>query len=163
MAGSSTASTAESGIRLWRLARKPYLALDGEGARLAGGRWNSEGVAVVYTSETLSLAALEYLAHLDPDDAPDDLTAVAVAIPATTGIDEVRPEDLPAHWNTVFDHPRCVAIGDAWATGGGSLGLRVPSALVPEERNVLLNPAHPDARRVRVAGTRRFVFDRRLL
>ncbi|MGH7550610.1 MAG: RES family NAD+ phosphorylase [Gemmatimonadota bacterium] len=150
-------------MRVWRLARKPFLALDGEGARLAGGRWNSEGVAVVYTSSTLSLAALEYLVHIDPEDVPEDLMVVGVEVPDGAAIDEVRLEDLPADWNRVFDHPRCVAIGNEWIAAGKSLGLRVPSALVPEEWNLLLNPAHRDAQSVRVREKRRFVFDRRLL
>ncbi|MGH7564260.1 MAG: RES family NAD+ phosphorylase [Gemmatimonadota bacterium] len=150
-------------MRVWRLARKPFLALDGEGARLVGGRWNSEGVAVVYTSSTLSLGALEYLAHIDPEDIPDDLMAVAVEVPDRLPIEDVRLEDLPADWNRVFDHPRCVALGNEWIAAGQSLGLRVPSALVPEEWNLLLNPAHPDAPGMRATGTRPFIFDRRLL
>lgn len=150
-------------MRVWRLARKPLLALDGEGARLAGGRWNSEGVAVVYTSSTLSLAALELLIHIDPEDVPGDLIAVAVEVPDQSPIEMVRVHDLPSDWNTVFDHPRCVAIGDEWIAAGRSLCLRVPSALVPEEWNLLLNPAHADAMSVRVTGTRPFAFDHRLL
>ncbi|MGH7586966.1 MAG: RES family NAD+ phosphorylase [Gemmatimonadota bacterium] len=150
-------------MRVWRLARKPFLQLDGEGTRLTGGRWNSEGVAVVYTSSTLSLATLEYLAHIDPEDIPDDLMAVTVEVPDRLPIEEVRLGDLPADWNRVFDHPRCVALGDEWIATSRSLGLRVPSALVPEEWNLLLNPAHSEAREVRIIGKRPFAFDRRLL
>ena len=150
-------------MRVWRLAREPFLALDGEGARLAGGRWNSEGVAVVYTSSTLSLAALEYLVHIDPQDVPGDLIAVAVEVPDQTPIEKVQIRDQPSDWNLVFDHPRCVAIGDDWIAAGRSLGLLVPSALVPEEWNLLLNPVHADAQSVRVTATRPFVFDHRLL
>ncbi len=150
-------------MRVSRLARKPFLALDGEGARQVGGRWNSEGVAVVYTSFSLSLAALEYLAHIDPEDIPDDLMAVAVEVPDRLRIEEVRIEDLPSDWNRVFDHPRCIALGNEWIAAGRSLGLSVPSALVPEEWNLLLNPEHPDAAGLRATGTRPFIFDRRLL
>lgn len=146
-------------MRGWRLARKPFLALDGEGARLAGGRWKSEGVAVVYTSSTLSLAALEYLAHIDPEDAPGDLVAMAVDVPVRAPIEDAPVADLPPDWNRVFDHPGCIAIGDEWI----AVGLRVSSALVPEEWNLLLNPAHQDARSVHVSATRSFTFDRRLL
>lgn len=127
-----------------------------------GGRWSSEGVAVVYTSSTRSLAALEYLAHLDPEDVPDDLMAMAVEFPDRASIEGVRTQDLPPDWDLVFDHPGCVAIGDEWIAAGRYLGLRVPSALVPEEWNLLLNPAHSDARKLRIAGTRPFAFDRRL-
>jgi RES domain-containing protein len=68
-------------VLVWRITRAAYQALDGEGARLHGGRWNPEGVPVVYTSTTLSLAALEYLVHVDPEDVPGDLVAMRIRIP----------------------------------------------------------------------------------
>jgi RES domain-containing protein len=150
-------------VHVWRLARRAYQALDGEGARLYGGRWNAEGVAVVYASATLALAALEYLVHVDPPDVPDDLVALRVEVPDAAAVETVTPADLPADWNALDDHPACVARGGAWAAAGTALALRVPSAIVPEEGNVLLNPTHPDMRHVRVATTRPFAFDPRLL
>jgi RES domain-containing protein len=149
-------------VHVWRLTRRAHQALDGEGARLYGGRWNSEGVAVVYASATLALAALEYLVHVDPQDVPDDLVALRVDVPDAAAAETVAVADLPADWNTLDDHPACVARGDAWAAVGTALALRVPSAIVPEEGNVLLNPAHPGMRLVRVAAARPFAFDPRL-
>lgn len=148
---------------VWRIAREPHQALDGEGARLFGGRWNSEGVAVVYTSATLSLAALEYLVHVDPADAPQDLVALRIAVPDGLAVEDVGVAELPAEWNHLPDHPECIRRGDEWARAGRAVLLRVPSAIVPEEQNVLLNPAHADFERIAVIGTRRFQFDPRLL
>lgn len=148
---------------VWRIARAPYAALDGEGARRYGGRWNSGGVAVVYASTTLSLAALEYLVHVDPEDVPADLVAMGIRLPDDPPGERVRLSDLPPDWNRVPDHPACVARGDAWAREARTLLLRVPSAVVPEEENVLLNPRHPDAARIRVDRSRPFAFDPRLL
>lgn len=138
---------------VWRICREAHQALDGEGARLHGGRWNSERVSVVYTSSTLALAALEYLVHVDIEDVPDDLVAMAIEV----------PDDLPPDWNQVLDHPACARIGDQWAAKGTVLLLLVPSAVVPEESNVLINPDHPRAGDVRMVSIRPFAFDSRLV
>jgi RES domain-containing protein len=148
---------------VWRITREPHQTLDGEGARLNGGRWNSEGMAVVYTSTTLALAALEYLVHVDPEDVPADLIAMRIEIPDDLPDERVSASDLPADWNEAPDHPACVRCGDAWAKGASTAILRVPSAIVPEEENLLFNPRHPDAGRITVIHTRPFVFDLRLL
>ena len=150
-------------MTLWRLARAAYQQLDGEGARLYGGRWNSEGRAVVYLSTTLSLAAIEYLVHLEVDDVPSDLLAIEVDVPADASIEDVDLVSLPSDWRRVPDHAACVATGDRWLDAGASLLLRVPSAVVPRERNVLLNPAHDAAAAVRIVAAEPFSFDPRLL
>lgn len=150
-------------MRTWRIARRAYQALDGEGARLNGGRWNSEGVPVVYTSHALSLAALEYLVHVDLAEAPTDLVAIEIEIPDDVRVSEVSVHELPADWNLVAEHSACVAAGDDWAAAARTLALRVPSAVIPQESNVLLNPRHADAGRVRVVATHDFVLDPRLL
>lgn len=149
-------------MRVWRLTRRAFTALDGEGARLHGGRWNPEGTAVVYASTSLALAALELLVHVDPADVPDDLVALGIDLPDDAPRGTLPRDALPADWDQVTDHPGCAAVGDAWARTGAELALLVPSAIVPEEANVLLNPAHPDMRRVRAAVEREFAFDRRL-
>lgn len=150
-------------MRLYRICRAPYRALDGEGARLYGGRWNSPGSPVVYASSSLALAALEYLVHLDPDHAPSDLIALTLEVPDTASADEVHGPALPPDWAQVADHPACVAAGDAWLGRGVTLLLRVPAAPVPEEQNVLINPRHVEAAQVRVVAERPFAFDPRLL
>jgi RES domain-containing protein len=150
-------------VRVWRIARQRYLSLDGEGARLNGGRWNSEGIPVVYASSTLSLAALEYLVHVDVEDVPADLCALKLDVPDDAPVEAVEVSSLPDDWNRVEDHPDCLARGDDWARRGAALALRVPSAVIPAETNVLLNPRHPDMARVRVVSIETFAFDRRLL
>lgn len=148
---------------LWRLTRGAHQALDGKGARLNGGRWNSEGNAVVYLSSTLSLAALEYLVHIDIEDTPSDLVALEIEVPPDASMEEVNVNELPEDWSATPDHPACSVRGDEWLKGAGSLLLRVPSVVIPTESNYLLNPAHSDAKRVRIIGATPFAFDRRLL
>ena len=147
---------------VWRLTRRGHEALDGKGARLAGGRWNSEGVPVVYASATLSLAALEYLVHVNIDEAPDDLVALQIDVPELLGVSSVKVSELPRDWRRAAELPECLRIGDSWAGDGETLALQVPSAIIPEEKNVLLNPRHTAAGNLRVVTSRRFSFDPRL-
>jgi RES domain-containing protein len=149
-------------MRVWRLCRRKHAAFDGEGARLAGGRWNRRGTAVVYASETLSLAALESLVHLDFALAPDDLVAVAADIPDALPMTRLEVADLPRNWRR-YPAPEALAdLGTDWAGARRTAVLSVPSALVPRERNILLNPTHPEFRRVRLLPPERFSFDPRL-
>jgi RES domain-containing protein len=119
-------------------------------------------VAVVYTSATLSLAALEYFVHLDPVDAPGDLVAIRAEIPETLARTEIRAEALPASWRAYPAPPELAELGTSWARARATAVLVVPSAVVPQERNVLLNPAHPDFRRIRPGKPEAFSFDPRM-
>jgi RES domain-containing protein len=150
-------------MHVWRLARAAHSALDGEGARRAGGRWNSPGVPVVYTSSTLSLAVLELLVHTDPDLAPDDLQVSEIDVPASLAAGVLDVATLPPDWRAVPNHPACRAVGDDWVKRRDQVLLGVPSAIVPEELNYLINPAHPEAARIQVVRVRAFAFDKRLL
>lgn len=150
-------------MRVWRIAREIYDPLDGEGPRRLGGRWNSPGRAVVYTASHLSLAIVEVLVHTDPDLIPDDLTAFQIDIPEEATIERIALGDLPAHWADVPKHPACLEIGDAWLQRGEHAVLAVPSAVVPEEVNFLINPLHPSAAGLRIVSSRPFAFDSRLL
>lgn len=150
-------------MRVYRICRTAHRALDGEGARRYGGRWNEAGWALIYTSSSRALAALELLVHIDATDAPDDLILLTVELPDDALLEAVRPDDLPARWGAVPEHPACVARGTVWARGRASVGLRVPAAPIPEEENVLLNVAHPDFERIAVVAERRFTFHPRLL
>src|SRR5215217_6516134 len=127
---------------LFRLSRRVHPPLDGEGARLYGGRWNSPGVPVVYAASHLSLAVLELLVHTDPDLLPADLVAHEVELPDDLSVERVDLATLPDDWRDVPDHPACRAIGDAWAAEARAAVLVVPSAVVPQEANWLLNPRH---------------------
>src|SRR5262249_30224678 len=148
--------------RVWRICRRPYAAFDGEGARQAGGRWNHRGVAVVYTSATLSLAALECFVHLDPSDAPTDLVVIPAAIPDRAARREIAAATLPPSWRRYPGSDALADLGTAWVRAGASAILVVPSAIVPRERNFLLNPAHPDFRQVRLGAAEPFSFDPRM-
>jgi RES domain-containing protein len=150
-------------MRVWRLARERHAALDGEGARLFGARWSSEGIPLAYTASHLSLAALEYLVRIEVEDVPDDLIALEVEIPDDFQESVVTVRDLPPDWQATPAPPACAGIGDAWVSEGRTPLLRIPSVLVPEETNVLINPAHPRVREVRVVRVRPFSYDPRLL
>jgi RES domain-containing protein len=129
---------------------------------LYGGRWNSPGRAAVYASTTLSLAALEYLVHIDPADAPGDLHALTIEVPDTIATDTIDASHLRVGWERSVDSAECRAFGDGWLDRGSSAALLVPSAAIPSETNVLLNPRHPDFAQVRLEADKPFSFDPRL-
>ena len=147
----------------WRIvkAARAATAFDGEGARLHGGRWNSPGAAVVYTAGSESLAILELLVHLQASR----LLAAYVSIRATIDrslVDVVAPASLPPEWRK-FPAPIALQeIGNRWIAECRSAVLQVPSAVVPAETNFLLNPKHPDFRRVVIAPAAPFELDSRL-
>jgi RES domain-containing protein len=147
---------------VWRLARLAHAKLDGEGARLAGGRWNSRGRAAVYASSRLSLAALELLVHTDVRLVPLDLVAFEIDIPETLDIESVPLSELPKDWR-LPGHPGCRAVGDTWLAEERTAVLQVPSAVVPEEWNYIINPRHRAAKAIEVVRRRQFSFDSRLL
>jgi RES domain-containing protein len=137
-------------VLLWRITRKPLLvqALAGLGAKKYGGRWNSKGIAVVYTSESLELAVLEALVHLDIDLLPRDVYQVGFEVDDKSVVPVSTP--LPRGWDSTPPYnPKVQAVGDAWIRSGTSLGLRVPASVLPSRSNVILNPAHPDISRLR--------------
>jgi RES domain-containing protein len=151
-------------VRVWRICRERYAAdpLSGRGGLVVSGRWATKGRRVVYTSGSLSLASLEFLVHVDRVLLPPDLVQVEVDVPDRIPASEIDVVPLPKGWR---DHPAPTtlrAFGDAWLAGGTTAILRVPSAVIPEESNVLLNPDHPHANKFAVVSTRAFEYDRRL-
>ena len=155
-------------IAAWRVvlqkyAESPYSPFDGEGARVNGGRWNSAGVPVVYTSATLSLAVLETLVHADGELAALlGRVAFEVAVPEEV-ITEIALADLPRGWSDPVAPPTLKALGDAWVSGGSSPVLRIPSAVVTVEYNYVLNPRHPDFGKLAIGPGRPLPIDPRLL
>ncbi len=150
-------------ITAWRItkARHAGHAFDGEGARLAGGRWTSPGLRVVYTAENAALAALEILVHLDVAARP----AYAL-VPCTFPRDLVLRLDrlrLPADWRTYPAPAALSQLGDPWIKSAASAVLDVPSVVIDMQSNFLLNPAHPDFSRIRTGPPVAFDFDSRLL
>jgi len=137
-------------------------AFDGEGARIAGGRWNSPGVAMVYTSETTALAALELLVHLGRSRSLADYVVFGCTFDDALVLD-LPVNDLPRNWRTYPAPPALQEVGDEWIRHGRSAVLRVPSVIVGGEFNFLLNPAHPDFAGIRISDPQRFDLDLRLL
>jgi RES domain-containing protein len=149
---------------LWRICKevRAGTAFDGEGARRFPGRWNHRGVPMVYCTTALSLAALEVFVHLDPDDLPDDLVATRAELPDDLLPEVVDVATLPAGWNRTPGPTTLQDIGSAWVTASRSVALSVPSAIIPAERSVLLNPGHPDLVRIVRHPPERFIFDPRM-
>ncbi len=147
----------------WRIARRPY-ALDrlGTGARLAGGRWNSEGMAAIYAALSPELAAMEKLVHTGRF-LPADLVLVRIDLPDDGNLYlEFDSSALPPEWNAMPSSPAAAQLGDDFLRGEEKLGLIVPSAVMPESRNIIINPGHPAMTRVTMTIDRDFVFDPRL-
>jgi len=150
-------------MRLWRICREIHAAgaFSGEGARLYGGRWNSQGVRVIYTSPSLALAAIETFVHLEHNLRPDDLVSIAAELAEDVNIENLELKSLSRKWHEMRDES-LRAFGDEWIRAGRTVALRVPSAAIRGEWNVLLNPAHADFRRVRIERPQRFEFDLRM-
>ncbi len=135
----------------------------GEGARLAGGRWNPVGIPVLYASESRALAALEYYVHIPaPRILPRRLAIVSYEVPESVTTETVSIADLPADWRSYPAPPALQDLGREWVRRGRSFILRVPSALMPEETNLIFNPAHPDMRLLIIKDVQDFEFDTRL-
>lgn len=117
---------------------------------------------MVYTATSLALAAIEVFVHLDPQEPPADLVWIEAELPLDEADGErISVRDLPEDWHRER-HPELQRRGAEWARSRGSLVLFVPSAVVPHSWNALLNPEHPDARRIRVVETQPFIFDPRM-
>lgn len=138
-------------------AKQATTAFSGEGARLVGGRWNLPGTPLVYTSENLSLAALETFVHLQPVDKRIRYVWFQVTIPTNVAID--RQASLPDSWRDSPPSEETQRLGTAWAKDMKGAVLRVPSILVPGEHNLLLNPQHPHFKRLKISEPLPFDFD----
>ena len=150
-------------VRAWRLVKTRYAAtaFDGEGARLHGARWNSPGTLVAYASESVELALLELLVHLQSPATLESYSLVSVRFPSEL-IEDLDVTSLPKHWRRQPPPPETQAIGDQWVRDRRSVVLRVPS-VITSSSNFLLNPSHPDFRQVAIDPPVRFQFDPRLL
>ena len=151
-------------MRIWRIcpARHEVTAFDGEGARLHGGRWNHVGSSAVYASATISLGVLEYLVHADPDLAPEALVAIPVDYTDAMLLDEIKLSTLPAGWRN-YPAPDAVKdIGSDWLRTASNPILSVPSVVVPQERNFVLNPHHARFHELKVGKSEPFSLDPRL-
>lgn len=138
-------------------------AFSGEGARLSGGRWNNPGHAVVYLGGSRALCALELLVHLTtPASRAKPYRLIEVQIP-TTSISHYPNQALPHDWQANPAPKSVTDFGDDWLRTCGKLALSVPSVLIPEENNILLNPQHPDFSKIKIQPSRPFSYDPRLI
>ena len=148
----------------WRIVRaaRAKSAFTGEGARIYGGRWNSRGTAIVYVSEHESLAALELLVHLTPliPDARYLSFRLEWADKLTS---HLLVKNLPPDWNAEPPGIQTMQIGDEWVRARKSVALAVPSVLSTSEMNFLLNPRHPDFKKIKISDPVDYRFDSRLL
>lgn len=151
-------------ITAWRLIKSRHAAsaFDGEGARLHGGRWNSPGTRVAYASDSIALATLEVLAHLQTTAVLQAYSVVSLSFPDES-VELLQASSLPARWRRFPSPPENQAIGDQWVAQGRSLILRVPSAIIPSAANFLINPSHSGFGKVLIRRPERFTFDPRLL
>ena len=149
---------------LYRVAHKSFFEdLSGTGARLFGGRWNSQGYAVVYTSATVELAMLESLCHNTFSSLIRHFGLITLEVPDKVSMQEILIKDLPKNWRS-FPPPSSLAkMGDRWLTRKSGLLLKVPSVIFPSSFNYLLNPAHADFDKMKVANRGDFNIDVRLL
>ena|SRR5579863_821229 len=151
----------------WRISKRGYAeppasAFDGEGSRRRGGRWSPAGRRVAYASSSLALASLEYFVHLDPVDAPPDLVSIRVEIPSDIHFETVETATLHANWRH-YPYARDLQwIGERWLFAESSVCLRVPSAVIPEEFNILINPLHRDFKALQFLKPVEFTFDPRM-
>jgi RES domain-containing protein len=140
-------------------ARAPF---DGEGAFRYGGRWSSPGIRLSYASEHQSLAMLEYFVHLDQDDPPSDLVLAVAEIPGDLAREKINPDNLPGNWRESAPPPELARFGDEFVERGERCLLLVPSVLAPSEQNWLVNPAHPDYKRISVSELEPLRYDPRV-
>jgi RES domain-containing protein len=162
------ADTAEATPKcVWRIAKETadYKAVDlsGAGAAKTGNRWNTPGTPVVYCSSSIALASLELFAHLGEIAKLRNYFLLCITLPGSSWAARTRldPAHLPT-WNAVPAGITSMTYGSDWAQSNTSLLLEVPSVMIPEENNVLINPRHPDATLVSVTVLRQFQFDPRM-
>ncbi|MGC4129748.1 MAG: RES family NAD+ phosphorylase [Bergeyella sp.] len=145
---------------VYRLSKKIYADdLSGAGAKIAGARWNSKGVAMLYTGQSIALCVTEIAVHIPLGIIPKDYCLVHIEIPEDSVAELKR---LPPNWN-IFPHPHeTQEIGDKFILDNKKLVLKVPSAAVQGEYNYLINPRHKDFHQIKIKKTEKFSFDERL-
>jgi RES domain-containing protein len=151
-------------VQAFRIAKTRHIRdLSGIGAMLHGGRWNRRNIPVVYASENRSLATVEFLVHVSLSIVPNDLSIACLEIPDNVVSEQISINDLPENWWEYPAPPELAKLGSEWALEKRSLLLRVPSVVVPNEFNILINPRHQEIYTVTISRVERYTFDSRLL
>lgn len=148
-------------MTLYRLASGDYIKdLSGTGSKMYGGRWNSIGMNTVYCTENISLAVLEILVHVKKYKRPFDYHLLTLTIPDNSITLTISSGKLKKNWKDDFTYTQFM--GDEFLKTQQSLILRIPSAIVELENNILINPKHVDASKIKIVSTKLFEFDKRL-
>ena len=146
---------------IYRLAIEPYKDdLSGEGAKLYGGRWNPPGKAALYATENISLAVLEILVNTDLHHIPPSYHLVKIEIPANIIPAIIRKNKLKTGWKNDIDYTR--GMGYDFLQSSHSLLLKIPSAIIDEEHNFIINTQHADFKKIKITSSKKFSFDKRL-
>ncbi len=148
---------------VFRLARSKYRNdLSGKGVEKTGGRWNSKGVALFYTSESRALCTTEIAVHTPLGILPKDFELVTVDIPDTIKIFELNHNDLPTDWNSIPHSGTTQELGDSFVKENKYAVIKVPSAVVQGDFNYLINPNHKDFNKVKIVKKEKLDFDDQL-
>jgi len=150
-------------MEVFRLTRQKYSKeLSGKGAALYDNRWNSKGVEMVYTSESRALALAEISVHLAFSIVPSDYVILEISIPDNISILEIEKSILPDDWNTFPYINATQVLGDSFVREEKYGLMKMPSAIVPDEHNYLINLKHPDCKSIKIVDRSPFKFDDRL-
>lgn len=145
---------------IFRLATEQYIEdLSGTGSKLFGGRWNFSGIPVVYTTENISLSVLEILARADKKHIPPDYMLLKLEIPDSILYSTITKNKLKSNWKDDMEYTQF--IGSEFAKTNSNLLLKVPSAIVDEENNFILNPNHAEIKKLKIKSLSKFKFDKR--
>ena len=149
---------------VYRIVKKEHASLDGMGGMNGPGRWHEKGNLIIYTSEHASLAAWEKIVHVASfENLPDNLLLVKVEIPDGIEIQTVSQKIFIKGWNSFPFANETVNYGTSFLRKKEHLALKIPSVIIPDEYNIILNPLHPDIQGCKVINTTRFIFDTRIL
>lgn len=150
-------------MEIYRLSREKFAGtLSGKGAASKGARWNSVGVELIYTAVNRSLAMAEVAVHFTLATLPDDYVMITIFIPDDISLQKLNVTDLPENWNT-FPHPTSTqAVGDQFVTDNKYCVLQIRSSVTRGDFNLLINPNHPDFKKIKIISIEKFPFDKRI-
>lgn len=150
-------------MEVYRLTREKFAGtLSGKGAALKGARWNSVGVELIYTAANRSLAMAEVAVHFTLATLPSDYIMMAIFIPDDIPLKKLTTIDLPINWN-IFPHPLSTQfVGNQFVTENKYCVLQIPSVVTAGDYNFLINPNHPQFKKIKIVVTTKFPFDKRI-
>ena len=144
-------------MKVYRISRQKHAKdLSGTGAKLNGGRWNSKGRAALYAAEHISLAKLEVAVHLDLDIIPDSYCLIEIEFPDRLKIKILEVDELPKNWDAIPYLSITQKLGDYILDQNEAVAFKVPSAVIPQEFNYILNPYHPDFNTIQISKIESF-------